>query len=40
MLNDQNLTARRGDDLERLAYSVNDGIRDGELRNMHVLAAV
>ena len=40
MLNDQDLTARRGDDLERLAYSVNDGIRDGELRNMHVLAAV
>ena len=40
MLNDQDLTARRGDDLERLAYSVNDGIRDGELRNLHVLAAV
>ena len=40
MLSEQNLTARQGDDLERLAYAVNDGIRDGELRNMHVLAAV
>ena len=40
MLNEQNLTARQGDDLELLAYSVNDGIRDGELRNMHILAAV
>ena len=40
MLNEQNLTARQGDDLERQAYAVNDGIRDGELRNMHVLAAV
>ena len=40
MLNEQNLTERLGEDLERLAYAVNDGIRDGELRNMHVLAAV
>ena len=40
MLNEQNLTARQGDDLERMAYAVNDGIRDSELRNMHVLAAV
>ena len=40
MLNEQNLTARLGEDLEKLAYAVNDGIRDGELRNMHVLAAV
>ncbi len=40
MLNEQNLTARLGEDLERLAYAVNDGIRDGELRNMHILAAV
>ena len=27
-------------DLEKHAYAVNDGIKDGELRNMHVLAGV
>ena len=40
VLKAQGLTAQPGNDLERLAYSVNDGIRDGELRNMHILAAV
>ena len=27
-------------DLEKHAYSVNDAIADGEIRNLHVLAAV
>ena len=27
-------------DLEKHAYAVNDGIKDGELRNMNVLAGV
>lgn len=36
----QSLSAVPGDDLERHAYAVNDRIRDGELRNLHVLAAV
>ena len=27
-------------DLEKHAYSVNDGIADGDLRNRHILAAV
>ena len=40
VLKAQGLTAQPGNDLERLAYSVNDGIRDSELRNMHILAAV
>ena len=29
-----------GEDLERHAYAVNDQIRDSELRNLHILAAV
>ena len=36
----QGLTRADGDDLERHAYSVNDGIADGGLRNLHVLEAV
>ena len=36
----QGLTGIAGDDLEKHAYSVNDGISDGEIRNLHVLAAV
>lgn len=36
----QGLTRAEGEDLERHAYSVNDGIGDGELRNLHVLAGV
>ena len=36
----QGLTRAGGGDLERHAYSVNDGIRDGEIRNLHILAAV
>lgn len=40
MLRAQNLTVQPGNDLERQAYAVNDSIRDGELRNMNILAAV
>ena len=36
----QGLTKADCGDLEKHAYSVNDGIRDGQLRNLHVLAAV
>ena len=36
----QNLTKAICGDLEKHAYSVNDGIADNELRNMHVLTAV
>jgi len=36
----QGLTAVSSSELERHAYAVNDGIRDAELRNLHVLAAV
>ena len=36
----QDLTGVDCDDLEKHAYSVNDGIGDGWLRNQHVLAAV
>ena len=36
----QNLTNAICGDLEKHAYSVNDGIEDAELRNMHILAAV
>ena len=37
---DQNLTKADCGDLEKHAYSVNDGIEDGQLRNLHILAAV
>ena len=36
----QNLTSVSAAELERHAYSVNDGIGDPDLRNAHVLAAV
>ena len=39
-LHAQGLTEAVCDDLEKHAYSVNDGIRDGQLRNMHVLSAI
>ena len=37
---EQGLTKAEGSDLERHACAVNDGIRDAELRNLHILAAV
>ena len=36
----QGLTAADCVDLEKHAYSVNDGIADGNLRNLHILAGV
>lgn len=36
----QGLTAADCADLEKHAYSVNDGIADGNLRNLHILAGV
>ncbi len=36
----QGLTRVDGGELEKHAYSVNDGIADGDIRNLHVLAAV
>ena len=39
-LAEQGLTKAICGDLEKHAYSVNDGIGDGEIRNMHILAAV
>ena len=36
----QDLTRATCGDLEKHAYSVNDGIADAQLRNLHVLAAV
>ena len=36
----QGLTQANCGDLEKHAYSVNDGIADAQLRNLHVLAAV
>ncbi len=39
LLRDQGLTSADCGDLERHAYSVNDSIRDGDLRNLHILAA-
>ena len=37
---DQGLTQASCGDLEKHAYSVNDRIADGQLRNMHILSAV
>ena len=37
-LTDQGLTKAVCGDLEKHAYSVNDGIADGELRNLHILS--
>ena len=39
-LGSRSLTEAICTDLEKHAYSVNDGIKDGEIRNMSVLAAV
>jgi len=39
-LETQGLTAADCADLEKHAYSVNDGIADGNLRNLHILAGV
>ena len=39
-LTEQQLTKAGCRDLEKHAYSVNDGITDGDLRNMHILAGV
>ena len=39
-LSAQNLTEAICGDLEKHAYSVNDRITDGEIRNLHVLAAM
>ncbi len=36
----EGLSAAPGAELEAHAYAVNDRIRDGELRNMHILAGV
>ena len=39
-LQEQELTEAVCGDLEKHAYSVNDGIRDGEIRNLHILYCV
>ncbi len=39
-LQHQDLTKAICGDLEKHAYSVNDGIADGDLRNLHILAAI
>ncbi|HAE80842.1 MAG TPA: hypothetical protein DCG70_04660, partial [Lachnoclostridium sp.] len=40
VLMEQNLTEANCGDLEKHAYSVNDRIGDGELRNLHILAGI
>ncbi len=40
LLQEQGLTEATCGDLEKHAYSVNDGIKDGEIRNKHVLYCV
>ena len=40
VLRAQGLSTLAGSELEAQAYAVNDGIGDGQLRNLHVLAAV
>lgn len=40
MLQEQGLTEAVCGDLEKHAYSVNDGIRDGNVRNLHILYCV
>lgn len=40
LLQEQGLTEAVCGDLEKHAYSVNDGIRDGEIRNLHILYCV
>ena len=39
-LMDDGLTQANCGDLEKHAYSVNDGIAEAQLRNLHILAAV
>lgn len=39
-LNEQNLTDAVCGDLEKHAYSVNDKIKDGNIRNMHILETI
>ena len=40
LLQEQGLTGATCGDLEKHAYSVNDGIKDGEVRNLHILYCV
>ena len=40
LLQEQSLTEATCGDLEKHAYSVNDGIRDGEIRNKHILYCI
>ncbi|MGN0443301.1 MAG: DUF4037 domain-containing protein [Acutalibacteraceae bacterium] len=40
VLQEKNLTKAVCGDLEKHAYSVNDKIKDGNIRNMHILSAV
>jgi len=40
MLQERDLTRAICGDLEKHAYSVNDGIRDGAVRNLHILTTV
>ncbi len=40
VLMDRKLTKAICGDLEKHAYSVNDGVQDGTVRNLHILAAV
>ena len=40
LLVEEGLSAVSGSELEAHAYAVNDRIRDGELRNLHILAGV
>ncbi len=39
-LKNQSLTQNACDDLEKHAYSVNDGIADNEIRNLHIMYAI
>ena len=39
-LQEQGITEAICGDLEKHAYSVNDGIRDAEIRNLNVMACV
>ena len=40
LLQEQGLTEAACGDLEKHAYSVNDGIRDSRVRNLHVMYCV
>ncbi len=39
-LKKQGLTEATCGDLEKHAYSIQDGIKDGELRNMHIMDGI